>query len=118
MESMFVFTEYVWGHDTRKQGGNTIPSVVGQYYMNWGWWGVLEIGLVLGLLVRLLDIGFSLSGPRDLARFGILGVMAYFFIGFRMLTFSFFPPMVMTVVIGAVVARARWFQPRPRRAPG
>ena len=109
MHGMWVFTEYLWGKDTSQVGGNTQPSVVGEYYTNWGWWGVLEVGLVLGLIVRLLDIAFGACGPRDMARFGILGVMAYFFCSFRFLSFAFFPVAVMTVVVGMIMARFRWF---------
>lgn len=109
MESMFVFTRYVWGFDTRDRGGNTLPSIVGQYYLNWGWWGIIELGLFLGLITRLLDQAYALAHSRSLARVGLVAIMTYLFVSFRMLSFSYFSPMLMTLVIAAALGRVTWF---------
>jgi oligosaccharide repeat unit polymerase len=49
------YTMYRWGIDIFKKGGNALPSVVGQYYMNFGIPGVIWGGLVFGVLVGWIE---------------------------------------------------------------
>jgi oligosaccharide repeat unit polymerase len=107
MESMFVFTRWVWGRDTTETGGNTLPSLVGQYYMNWGWPGILEIGLVLGLLLRFCDQLFAASEGYSGVRLGTVALAMYLFVSTRMLSFAFFAPMGVTVLLATLVTRVR-----------
>jgi hypothetical protein len=109
MDGMWVYTHYLWGKDTSVVGGNTNPSIVGEYYTNWGFWGVVEVGIFLGLIIRLLDAIFGISGPKDMARFAVLAWMAYFFMSFRMLSYAFFSPVIMSCFVAMVVSRSRWF---------
>jgi hypothetical protein len=107
MESAFVFSQYLWGYDVSEMGANTIPSIVGQYYLNWGWLGVFEIGLVLGVVFRLLDSASARTPLGSSTRFACMAVATYVFVSFRMLSFSFFAPMVASVVFVALASRWR-----------
>jgi len=104
MTSMLRYTYYVWGIDVSQRGGNTLPSIVGQYYMSWGWLGVLELALFLGLIMRLLDNVYWYRRDSDVTHLAILSFVAYLFSGFRMLSFSGFAPMLTTVVLCHVLA--------------
>jgi len=110
MDGMWVYTHYLWGKDTSVVGGNTNPSVVGEYYGNWGFWGVVEVGIFLGLLIRLLDSIFAVSGSKDLSRFAVLGVMGYVFMSFRFLSYAFFSPVIMTCLVAIVLSRSKWLR--------
>lgn len=113
MDGMWVYTEYMWGKDTSRTGGNSNMSIVGEYYMNWGWWGVVEVGVFLGLLIRLMDLVFGAAPPLHMARFAVLGVMAYLFVTFRIISFAFFPPCATTVIVAMAISRLRWFRGTP-----
>ncbi len=44
---------------TRGFAFNVTPSITGQYYMNWSYFGVVYIGLVMGWLSRLCELWFA-----------------------------------------------------------
>src|SRR5436309_3192818 len=54
-QTFWVYSFYRWGRDVFVTGGNAIPSVVGQYYMNWGWAGVVWAGMLFGASFAWLD---------------------------------------------------------------
>ena len=49
------FTLFRWGIDIFERGGNALPSVVGQYYINFGVLGVAWVGLLFGGLVGWIE---------------------------------------------------------------
>jgi hypothetical protein len=69
------------------QGGNfnVTPSITGQYYMNWGYFGVAYIGLFIGWLARLCEAWFSrLQMNRQLLSATVAGLLlAFVFFSFR-----------------------------------
>jgi hypothetical protein len=78
------FSWYVWGTDISKYGGNTLPSIVGEYLLLWGWWGIVEIGVWLGLLFSLGDR--AIAGLfRSWATIAWAGIVCWIFAGFRLL---------------------------------
>jgi len=54
-QTFWVYSFYRWGRDVFVTGGNALPSVVGQYYMNWGWVGVVWVGTMFGAAFAWLD---------------------------------------------------------------
>jgi hypothetical protein len=111
IKALIVYTRYIWGTDITVRGGNTLPSIVGQYYLGWGWFGIFEIGLWLGLLVRLGDNASHRLAPTATGHVGYAALLIWVFVGFRTLGFFFFMPAAMTVVMGWLLARP------PRSAP-
>lgn len=97
-EVVVVFSDIYWGRDIKERGGNTMPSVLGQYYMSWGWFGVAEVGFVLGWLVRTGDKFARLvkRGSPLLVPYALF--LAYLFVGFRFLGLNFFTPAALSVV--------------------
>lgn len=101
-KSIVVFSRYVWGVDITETGGNTLPSIVGQKYLSQGPRGVVEVAMALGLLLALGDSVFrraTLSGRLLYAT-----VLAYIFVSFRSMTFSFF---TYVLFLGALAFLAR-----------
>ncbi|MFT5433745.1 MAG: oligosaccharide repeat unit polymerase [Myxococcota bacterium] len=67
------FDEYV------TTGVSRMPSVVGQYYMSWGIWGVVGMGLFWGWMMGAFEKLYRRSEPHSLGAFvGILGLVFLF----------------------------------------
>jgi oligosaccharide repeat unit polymerase len=89
-------------NDAYVGGGNfnVTPSVVGQFYINWGTWGVLFIGAWLGFLMYVADL--LIVGIREQQR--AIGVVVGMFYAFIAASFRFYSPIYLTyVVAGALV---------------
>ncbi|TMA31008.1 MAG: hypothetical protein E6J79_20710 [Deltaproteobacteria bacterium] len=54
-QTIWVYSFYRWGRDVFVTGGNALPSVVGQYYMGWGWAGVVWAGVLFGACFGWLE---------------------------------------------------------------
>jgi oligosaccharide repeat unit polymerase len=79
---------------------NVTPSVIGQYYLNWGFVGVALIGLFLGALGRLLDATLAALHPEG----QFLGVVVCgMWIVFLFLSFRFFHPLYVTFPVAGTV---------------
>ena len=93
-------------------GGNILSGVVGQEYMSWGWLGVIEAALVIGLvaawLERIAARAVQAGEPAVLAAPVMAG--AWLVLCFRMLS----PGLVYPVV--AFFALLRLAQVRPKGA--
>lgn len=98
LRSHAIYTNYMKGSSYVEHGGNTIPSIVGQYFMNWGWLGILEIGLFIGILLKIADTAF-LRDKRSMMSFSYVALLAYLFLSFRALAFSFFQ-FVLLINVG------------------
>jgi hypothetical protein len=103
-ESIALYTQYARQQSYVKKGGNNLPSIVGGEYLNWGWPGVLILGLTLGLILRAGDSFFA-QASSTLGQCSYLAVVAYLFISFRGLSFGYFFP-VLIYVAGARALRA------------
>lgn len=83
---------------------NVTPSVTGEYYLNWGIWGVVFAGLLFGWLAKCCDEWFqrvSLSTEFCSAVFcGFL--FSFLFVSFRILS-----PIYIAFVVGASIVF--WF---------
>jgi hypothetical protein len=77
-------------NDTVTQGRRTFnvtPSIVGQYYLNWGVWGMVLGGFVLAWLARIGDYWwYGLDLRRQLMSASVCGLwFAFVFFSFRYL---------------------------------
>jgi hypothetical protein len=88
----------MWGIDIDKRGGNTLPSIVGQYFLGWGWFGVLEIGFWLGLIFRVGDNAFARMPRGSPGRLAWAVFATWVFVAFRTIGFFFFMPVALSVV--------------------
>ena len=97
MESWTYYNEsYVEG-----AAFNVTPSVIGQFYINWGPSGVIFIGLWLGFLTVLVDRVFLLlDSDRQRAMF-VAGGMFYAFI---ISSFRFYSPIYFSYFLFGFVA--------------
>ena len=78
---------------TRGQNFNVTPSIIGQYYMNWGVAGVVLIGLWLGFLARLVDsVNLYVQGRNRTAVIVVIG-MGY---AFLVASFRHYHPLYFT----------------------
>lgn len=75
---------------TQGHGFNVTPSVIGQYFMNWGFVGVIYIGLFFGAMGRFCDDWFArLDMSKQFASATLAGV----FLTFIFLSFRYFSPI-------------------------
>jgi oligosaccharide repeat unit polymerase len=74
------------------QGGtfNVTPSITGQYYLNWGYFGVAYIGLFMGWLARFCEQWFR---RLDVARQLLSATVAGLLLAFVFFSFRFFHPL-------------------------
>lgn len=119
------FSSLYWGRDILTKGGNTMPSILGQYLMSWGWFGICEIGFALGFLARTGDRFAQSVERRSPLLFPYALFLTYLFIGFRFLGLNFFPPVAVSWLWVRLLTRAspsvpgqsrpRLVKPTPRR---
>lgn len=75
---------------TQGAGFNVTPSITGQYYLNWGYAGVIYIGFFMGWLARLCEGWFARLDLRyQLMSASVAGLL----LGFVFLSFRFFYPL-------------------------
>ena len=94
-QAMWNYTLYRWeGRDIWYTGGNALPSVVGQYYINWHVIGVIWAGLLYGILAALL--GMLPTGKREFLEYLVLAIlgMTFLFVSFRFLSPGFHYPIL------------------------
>jgi hypothetical protein len=96
------YSYFYWDLDVSTRGGTVTPSVVGQFLLSWGWFGIFEIGLAWGLMVSLGD-----AAIRDVwgswAPIAWALVAWWMFMAFRFVGPTFFPPAYMLLLV--VLAR-------------
>jgi len=85
---------------TRGQAFNVTPSVIGQFHINWGFSGVLYIGLLLGVLASLADRAII---SIDLKRQRAMAVVIGMFYAFLVSSFRLYSPVYFTYFIFGVV---------------
>ena len=106
--TQWEYTLYRWGVDIYEQGGNAMPSIVGQYYLNWGVGGVAFIGLLLGVFVRWIER--RLTSGRISYEHLLLGASAltFVFLSFRFLAPGFhYSTLLLAVLLFGLRLRRR-----------
>ncbi|MBI2932594.1 MAG: hypothetical protein HYY16_13165 [Planctomycetes bacterium] len=119
LESIVVYTKHVWGIDIKFEGGNATPGIVGQYFLSWRWFGVLEVAVALALLIRLGDCAFA-SAPGWFLSIGHATLVTYVLVSFRAIGFSFFNVILLLLpliwilrMVGKAILSARQGGHRP-----
>src|SRR3972149_3369946 len=98
---VWYYSLHRWGIDIYAGEGNVFPGIVGQYYMSWGWVGVLIIGASMGWFCAYIDrllIGFR----RDMNFYGkAIGFMltVWIFLSYRVVSPLLLYPIVVSVII-------------------
>jgi oligosaccharide repeat unit polymerase len=81
--TLWYFSLYRWGADISVIGGNALPSIVGQYYINFGTPGVIWIGFLFGFITAIVERVFHRAADR--VEFMVAAVSAFtlMFLSFR-----------------------------------
>lgn len=93
MQSWLYYDTTIVGRDV---AGSVTPSIIGQFYLNWGIFGVAWIGLWMGFLMVLADraaIGLMVDKQRAFA------VVVGMFYAFVISAFRFYAPYYFYFVI-------------------
>lgn len=106
IQAMNVHSLYVWGRDVTRTGGNTLPYIPGQYLLAWGWLGLFEVGIFMGLFLSLSDNILARSRSPYIHIFCAV-FSCYIFIAFRLLGFFF--SFSLFIIFGAIQLQ-RWRQ--------
>jgi hypothetical protein len=84
----------------RSMTTNVTPSIIGQYYMNWGCFGVVFAGLWIGMLTRWVD---GVAAAVDVRQQSAVGACIAFGYGFIVCSFRFYAPFYFAYVVFAGV---------------
>lgn len=108
-ELVWFYTLSRWNIDIYAQSGNTLPGVVGQYYMSWGWLGPIIVGSLFGFASARLDALLSkidLEADPYTSSLGIM-LVVWIFISYRLLSPGFLYPVIGSAVIVLLSRRRR-----------
>lgn len=94
---------------------NVTPSVIGQFHINWGWPGVVFIGLWLGFLTNVAD---RLLKVLNHERQRVMAVTIGFFFAFIINSFRFYSPVWFTYFMIATLGMLFLTRVRPEAAKG
>lgn len=75
---------------------NVTPSIIGQYYMNWGILGSVSAGTILGIWARIVDSSFNVI---DVPRQNMSAAVSAMLAAFIFLSFRLYSPMYLTYPI-------------------
>jgi len=89
---------------------NVTPSVTGQYYLNWGFPGIVAIGLFFGWLARFCECWFQ---RLDIRQQMLSATVAGLLLGFLFLSFRFFYPLYFAYPLFGFLAY--WIVSKRRR---
>lgn len=98
-----IMESWTYYNDAYVQGQvfNVTPSIIGQYWINWGVWGIIAIALWIGLLSSLLDRAVAVvDARRQVALLTVLGIFATFLFA----SFRFYSPIYMTMLPFGILA--------------
>ena len=101
-----IMKSWSYYNDAYVRGGafNVTPSVIGQFHINWGIYGVIWIGIWLGLLTSVADrLLLAVKVEEQRAMTVVIGM----FYGFIISSFRFYSPIYFAYLLFAIVAM--WF---------
>ncbi len=90
-----------WNVNIYESSGNVLPGIIGQFYMNWGWAGVLLAGLGIGLLAAGVDklaTAYVATGSRYGIAVAAMGAV-WLFLSFRHLSPGFLYPLTLAALV-------------------
>lgn len=95
---------------------NVTPSIIGQYYLNWGYLGVIYIGVFMGWLARLCEAWLSrLDFGVQLMSATVAGLLlGFIFLSFRVLHPLYFAYPLFGYLTYRLMSRSPIANPRRR----
>ena len=99
-------------NESRDRGSSSMPSAVGQSYMRWGWFGVLEIAFVYGLLMAWCDSLWRRQGSSELMHIWAATTIVWLFLSYRGLFPGFHYPVLILGLL--VLFEKKWSDRRAR----
>jgi hypothetical protein len=109
-----IMESWAYYNDSYVQGAsfNVTPSVIGQFHMNWGFWGVVFIGAWLGLLTMFADrLLMLLDATRQRAMFVVVGMFyAFILSSYRIYSPVYFSYVMFGIIVMFMLTRRRRFQ--------
>jgi uncharacterized membrane protein len=90
-------------------GSSSMPSLLGQFHMNWGLWGVVEAAILYGLAFAFIDRGLRRARDDELLALVFSAAVVWLFLGFRALLPGFHYPVLLLglAVLGGSRSLAR-----------
>lgn len=100
----WYYTLMRWGVDIYTERGNVFPGIVGQYYMSWGWFGSVLLGIILAAASKKCDDFLSRASPlSDPYHFAVGAMLAvWLLITYRYLSPGFVYPVICAAGIVAL----------------
>lgn len=98
-----VMESWTYYNDSYVRGGafNVTPSIIGQFHLNWGIYGVIFIGIWLGVLASTADrLLLWVDVNRQCAMTVVIGMLYAFIIS----SFRFYSPIYFAYLVFGVVA--------------
>lgn len=100
-EMIWYYTFYRTGINIDLQGGNILPGIVGQFYMNWGCIGIVIIALLLAYVATRIDnnISIKIIEGNSYKYYLYSSIAVWLFISYRLLSPGFLYPIICVAVI-------------------
>lgn len=98
-----IMETWSYYNDAYIQGGafNVTPSIIGQFHLNWGIYGVVFIGVWLGILTSIADrLLLAINVEKQRAMAVVIGMFYAFIIS----SFRFYSPIYFAYLIFSVIA--------------
>jgi len=104
-----IMQSWLYYNDAYVQGQafNVTPSVIGQFHINWGIYGVIFIGIWLGFLASVADrLLLAINVEKQRAMAVVIGMFYAFIIS----SFRFYHPLYFAYLLFGIIAM--WFVTR------
>lgn len=111
------FSWWIWGVDIDKDGGNTLPSIIGQYYLSWGWLGVVEVAIALGALLAAIDKTMHRT-PGSVFAIIWSAIVVWVAVSYRSIGFGYLTNIITLIMLLFITGQiSRWQTARDIVAP-
>ena len=103
-----LFWDYYNERLAVSQNTNITPSILGQYYLNWGLIGSVIIGINIGLYIRLIDeFVFWYKKNKNLFNLWLaVFVSTFVFLSFRVYSFNYFFYVLISFFFGFLFTKS------------
>jgi len=104
----WFYTLMRWGTNIYTDRGNTFPGIVGQYYMSWGWFGPIMLGIIFAFASTKCDRFLLRVSPFENPYSFAVGAMfaVWLLVSYRFLSPGFLYPVACAACIVAVSSLA------------
>ncbi len=95
-------------------GSSSMPSIVGQYHMSWGWWGIFIVGFFYGAVTAFTDRLWTRGTASPMQLMWAAATAIWLFLGFRGIWPGFhYPVLILALLIWIERRSARTRPTRP-----